>query len=204
MPPFDALMLNPSAWNSAINAEVGKRRGHVCCVGRLPDHGAPGPIQVPLMFQAPDTCSIVVNGQTLPIWPDYKRSVTALKTLHAKSLRAIVMGPMSVPYKCIGAAIIARAASRVQTCRVHLGAGSTESLTTPQLAPPELTRRCFRQRFDELDLARIFVGGDLRFGVYLQLRDQRVRRFRCRRQHHERLHLLSALGAGDADYRAFG
>src|SRR6185312_17086702 len=46
------------------------------------------------------------------------------------------------------------------------------ALCLSQFAPPELAGRGFWERFDELDLARIFVGSDLGLGVGLEFGDQ--------------------------------
>src|SRR3954454_2329525 len=76
-------------------------------------------------------------------------------------------------------------------------------LALPQLAPPEFARRGLRKRFDELDLARIFVRGNGLLGVTLEFGDKRFVGNDPRRGDDEGLHLLSALGTRHPDHRAF-
>jgi biopolymer transport protein ExbD len=60
--------------------------------------------QLLVTYQPPNSCWITIDGRSYSIWPDHEQSLPALKALHAKS-RALLMGPMAVPYKCVGAAI---------------------------------------------------------------------------------------------------
>jgi hypothetical protein len=64
------------------------------------------PVPVLLTYEPPNSCWLTVDGRKFPIWPEYEQSLPALKAIHSKSRRAWIMGPMTVPYKCVGAAII--------------------------------------------------------------------------------------------------
>ena len=79
------------------------------------------PLTVPLAFEPPNTCRIIVEGQALLVWPDYESSVPALKAAAAKSQHATIVSDINVPYKCVGAAIIA--AQQAGFKRVEYAAG---------------------------------------------------------------------------------
>src|SRR5881296_3762624 len=78
------------------------------------------------------------------------------------------------------------------------------SLHLAKLRASNLAADRLRQVGDELDLARILVGGGHRLDVLLQLARERVRRRAPGREHHERLDDLAAERVGLADDGGLG
>jgi len=72
-----------------------------------PTAPTPASVAIEIAWQAPETCRIIVAGQSYVIGADDARLKEALKRAIATSRDAhLKSDDLNVPYKCVGAAII--------------------------------------------------------------------------------------------------
>jgi biopolymer transport protein ExbD len=64
------------------------------------------PTYVALGFQAPDTCSITVGGETFVLSKDQDAAIATLKRELVIHPHALLVADQSIPYKCMGGAIV--------------------------------------------------------------------------------------------------
>src|SRR4051794_34464576 len=73
------------------------------CHTAAPKH----PTMIPVVYHPPNTCRIILIDREFSVWPDYKESLPALKAAAVKSPYVGFVGSADIPYKCLGAAIVA-------------------------------------------------------------------------------------------------